>query len=275
VNGGAGVQNMFTNHKPGMENNKDPGGYQPPDYNQYTMPVKLKVFYTVFAAAVIYIIIFIFYRSHILSLLLTPLAVFYPRIRTGELIQKRKHNLELQFKDMLYSLSSSLSAGKSVEQAFRDVLKDLEIIYGEQDADILKEVGYIIRKIEINQTIEEALSDFAGRAHLEDIDNFVDVFLISKRAGGNIVEIIKNTSNIISDKIEIRQEIDTLLAQRKFERKVLNAMPVLMIFFLSVSANDYINPVYNTLHGRVAMTAAIILLVVAFFISKKVMDIKV
>ncbi|MCX7921650.1 MAG: type II secretion system F family protein [Clostridia bacterium] len=245
------------------------------DYNVYIMSSKEKLGYIALAAAVIFTVGFIFYHSIILSALLFPLALLYPKMRTKEIIIKRKNNLNLQFKDMLYSLSASLSAGKSVESAFKDVLKDLSIIYPDPETDILREVEILVRKIEMNETLESVLSDFAARSHLEDIENFVDVFQTCKRTGGNIVEIIKNTSNIINDKIEIKQEIDTLLAQRKFEQKVLNVMPIGLILLLSLTTSDYMAPIFNTLAGRIAITFSMILLVISYAISKKIMDIKI
>lgn len=245
------------------------------DYDIYLMSVREKVIYTALAFIAIYMAGFIFYRSHIFSFALCFLGLLYPRYKTGDLVEKRKKELNLQFKDMLYSLSSSLSAGKSIESAFKEVFNDLQILYPDINTNIIRETGNIVRKIEMNETVESALEDFAGRAKLEDISNFVDVFHTCKRTGGNLIEVIKNTSNIISDKIEIKQDIDTMLAQRKFERKVLNIMPVAMVSVLSMSAADYINPIFNTISGRIAMSVSVFFIAAAYFISKRIMDIQI
>lgn len=246
-----------------------------PDYSVYTMIFKERVFCIATAVIFIYITAFVFYRSHIISLLLTPLSLAYPRIRTGELIAKRRRELNTQFKDMLYSLSSSLAAGKSVENSFKEVLRDLTVLYPNTEEYIILEAEYMARRIEMNDTVEAVLLDFARRANIEDVENFSDVFQICKRTGGNIVEVVRNTSEIINDRIEIRQEIDMLLAQRKFEQKVLNIVPVLLIILLSASAADYMEPVFTTVMGRLVMTMAISMLAAAYFISRKIMDIKV
>jgi len=245
------------------------------DYDIYIMSVKQRVIYVFIAAAVIYFIAYVFYRNHIISALLSSLAFFYPKVKVKEIIKKRKSELNIQFKDMLYSLSSSLSAGKSVETAFKDTLKDLEILYPNPHTDILKEVGYIVKRIELNETIESALSDFAARARIEDIGNFADVFYTCKRAGGNMVQVIYNATSIINDKIEIRQEIDTLLAERRFEQKVLNILPVIMVVLLSATAEDYIKPVFDSIPGRIVMSISILLLSAAFLLSRRIMNIKV
>lgn len=245
------------------------------DYDVYIMSAKEKVICILTAAAVLFALSYIFYRSLIFSGIISLLALYYPKVKTKKLVEKRKKELNLQFKDMLYSISSSLSAGKSVESAFRDVLKDLEVLYPNPETSIIKEARYIIRKLDLNETIESALYDLARRTHLEDIENFAEVFQTCKRTGGNIVEVIRNAANLINDKIEIKQEISTMLAERKLEQRILNAFPIFIVVMMSISSEDYIAPIFNTVAGRLAMTVSVILLIIAYFVSRKIMDIKV
>lgn len=244
------------------------------DYNEYQMTVQQKLLYTLVAAAAIFSISFIFYRSFVLSTLIVPVSLFYPKLKKRDLIELQKKELNIQFKDMLYSLSSSLSAGKSIEMSFREVLRDIAVLYPDDETFIVKEVEHIIRKLEMNGTVEAALADFAARSHVDDIESFSEVFSICKRSGGNMVEVIKNTTGIINDKVEISQEIDTMLSQRRFEQKVLSMLPAAMILLLSLSAADYMEPVFITFAGRLAMSGAIVLFAGAYFISKKIMNVK-
>lgn len=245
------------------------------DYQSYDMSWKEKSFYILIAALAVYSFGFLFYRNHFISIFLCPLAFLYPRIMKIKIIEKKKEELNIQFRDMLYSLSSSLTSGKSVELAFKELPEELSLLYPDNNTDIIKEVEYIVRKINMNETVEAALYDFSERSHIEDIRSFTDVFQICKRSGGNIVEVIKNTSNIINDKIEIKLEIAAMLAERRFEQKVLNLLPLLILLLLSITAGDYINPVFTTLIGRFMATIAIVLLLCAYLLSKKLMNIKI
>jgi tight adherence protein B len=245
------------------------------DYRVYIMSNAERVFYTLLAAGFLFIVSFIFYHSVFVSMSVSILAVFYPKIKSKELLQKRKNVLSMQFRDALYFLASSVSAGKSVETAFKDTVQELGLLYPDTDSYIVREFAAINNMIEMNETIEEALSDFAERSGSEDVRSFTEVFSAGKRSGGNMVDIIINTSNVIGEKLRIKEEINTLLSQRKLEQKILNAMPALLILLLSWSTGDYMAPVFETAFGRMAMTAAVILLTLACFISKKIMDIEV
>lgn len=245
------------------------------DYNLYKMSAREKLICIFTAFAVIFVSAYVFYRSIVLSLLFTPFSLLYPRFKTKEIIKKRKIELNLQFREALYSLTSSLSAGKSIESAFRDAQKELSIQYPDDDTFILAELGQINKRIGMNETIEEALADFAQRSHLEDIINFTDVFSICKRTGGNLIQVIKNAAEIINEKIDVKQEINILLAEKKLEHKVLNLMPILIVLLLSASAEEFMAPVFREPLGRAAMTFSLMLFAAAYFISKKIMDIEV
>ncbi|MDP4181415.1 MAG: pilus assembly protein TadB [Bacillota bacterium] len=247
----------------------------PIDYSIYNMTKREKVLYILAAGAFLFALGFIFYQNIIVSLIITPISLLYPKIRTKEIINKRLDELNLQFKDLLYSISSSLASGKALETSFRESLKELSIIYPNEETFIIKEVLYITKRLDMNDQIENILMDFAERSDLEDIRSFANVLQTCNKRGGNVIEIIRNTSNVINDKIEVKQEITTILAQKKFEQKVLNFMPVGLILFLSVTQKDYMKPVFSTLIGRVVMTFAIILIIVGYNISKKIMDIKI
>ncbi|KAB3532859.1 pilus assembly protein TadB [Alkaliphilus serpentinus] len=248
---------------------------KPIDYDHYIMTTYERLKYIVIAAIVIFVIGYIFYRSIVFAAVLTPMALLYPKYKVKEIIKDRKKELAMQFKEALYALSSSLTAGKSIEVAFKDTLKDLSILYPSPETYINKELAYIIRKIEMNETVEEALLALAKRAHIEEIDSFTDVFITCKRTGGNIIEVIKNTAQVLGDKIEFRNDINVMLAQRKFEQKVLNLIPIFLILLLSYMSADYMEPVFTTIIGKIVMTISILLLLVGFMISKKIMDIEV
>lgn len=245
------------------------------DYDIYVMSKTEKMINIILAAAVLFAVGYIFYHKWYLSAILMLLALKWPPMRVKQIIAKRHSDLAIQFKDMLYSLSSSLSAGKSIETGLKECLQDLKIMYPDDDTYIIKEVSYIVRGVEMNETIEDMFAQFAERAHNEDIENFVDIFRTCKRTGGDMVQVIKNTSQTIGEKIEIKQEINTMISGKKFEFKVLMVMPVFLILLLALSSPDYMAPVFDTFLGNIVMTIAIGLFGVAYLVGSKIMSIEV
>lgn len=245
------------------------------DYNFYTMTVIEIASYILIAFVVMFLVGYIFYRNIPMAMLISVISLYYPKIKKRSLIRNQKKDLNLQFVDVLYSISSSLTAGKSVETAFRSCLDDLKVMYVDENTYMIKEIEYIIMRLDVNDPIEDVLIEFKERAHLEDISNFVDIFTLSKRTGGDLVDVIKTTASSIADKIQIMQDIDVMVAQKKFEQKILVVMPVFLVLILSMSCPEYMDPVFNSVSGKVSMTIAIIIFVVSNIISSKIIDIEV
>jgi tight adherence protein B len=247
------------------------------DYNVYNLKKSEYVFYGLIGAVGFFIIGYIFYKSLVVAIVFSLLGLFFPKLQKKRLLQKRKQELSNQFQQALFSVSSSLVAGRSIENAFLEVSKDLELLYPDPNTYIIKEFDLINRRVANREPIESAIIDFSERAGVDDITNFTDVFVTCKRTGGDLVEVIRRTSNMISEKIEIQQEISVMVAQKKFESRVLTIMPVLMIALLGYTAGEYMEPLYDLrgIVGPIVMTICLGIIGFSFWISQRIMNIKV
>ena len=245
------------------------------DYNEYKMNPLEWLFYVVAAGAVLFGVGWVFYQNIILSGILALGGILYPKMRKKQIIASRKNKLNLQFKDMLYSLSSAVGAGNSVERALSVTLEDMKQQYNDPSAFIVKELELMVNRVAMNRTIEDVLNDFAARSHLEDIQTFANIFEISKRTGGNLIEIIRNTTQIIADKIETQTEIETMIAGQQMEQKVIMVMPIILVFFMTKAGTGFMDPIFTTLAGRMIATGCLAVILVGAVWSKKIADIKI
>lgn len=245
------------------------------NYSVYHMSIIEKVKYGLLGMGVAFMFSYLFYNNLFISFFLCWLGILYIPYQRKQIIKKRKKMLKQQFKEGLFALSSSISAGKSIEQAFIDACNDLKIVYSNEKADIIKEFELIIRKIAMNDTIEDALLDFANRSNEEDILNFTNVFLTAKRSGGNLVEIMKYTTTTINEKIEISDNIDILITGKKYEQRILCLLIPLIIVYLKLFSSGFMEPMYHTIIGNIAMTIALFLYVAGIMLSYKIVDIEV
>ncbi|MBP3335341.1 MAG: hypothetical protein J6L61_04275 [Ruminiclostridium sp.] len=197
--------------------------------------------------------------------------LFVP-MRKKALIAKQKKELSHQFRDMLDALTTSIGAGKNVNDSFFGIYEDLKIQY-DSDAYILHELEVIISGIHNNIAIEDVLEDFGVRSGNDDILSFANVFRISYRKGGNIKDIIRNTHSILSDKMEIAEDIETLVTSNKLEQNIMTLMPIVLIAAIKMMSPEFANN-FVTTTGIISTTASIVIFVAAYFIGKAVLDIK-
>lgn len=248
--------------------------YELPHYNCYKMS---KIEFILWAAVGFigaFSIGFLCYRNIIWSFIVGLSGFVYPKFKTESIINARKDKLTSEFKEALYAISSSLTAGKSVPLAFKEAYEDLSNMYEGKNMMILEELQFINRRLERNETIEEALIDFAERSALDDVQSFADIFNACTRTGGNLKEVIQKSSDIISEKIEIKQEINTMVSSKKLEGRVLVLIPIGILLFLEVSAKDFIAPMFTTM-GRIIMTIAMVVIFLAQLWARKITNIEV
>jgi tight adherence protein B len=216
---------------------------------------------------------YLFYQSLIVSFVLSIFGCFVPKLYAAHKRELRKEVLLNQFKQALYSLSTSLAAGKSVENAFRAALSDLMMMYSHSRADIVRELEMIVRRIDHGDTIEHAVLDFSRRTGLRDIVQFSEMFATCRRTGGDLVDIARRTSQTIGEKIEMQQEVGVMIARKKFESKALGVIPPAIIGLLAFGSPEYMEPLYNG-GGRVLMTVAFASFIGCYWIMGRMTDIR-
>ncbi|MDR1328140.1 MAG: hypothetical protein LBK23_00880 [Oscillospiraceae bacterium] len=194
-------------------------------------------------------------------------------MRTGQIIAKRKRRLTAQFRDMLEALNTSLGAGKNVPDSFAAVSEDLKVQY-EEDAYILRELQIILSGMANNADIEELLSDFGDRSGIDDILSFANVFRVCFRKGGNIKDTIRGAHEVLSDKLEIKEDIETVVTANKTEQSIMVVMPIALVGMIKLMSPDFARN-FTTVAGLISTTAAAALFAAAHFIGKELLDIKI
>jgi tight adherence protein B len=245
------------------------------DYSKYELSFSEKVVALLMGASVVFVIGFIFYKDILIAFGFSTSSFYFLRIRRRQLLLRRKSELNDQFKQALFSLSSSLSAGRSFENAIVETVQDLQMLYANPQTYIIVEFNIIVQKLRNGENVEAALKQFSERADMEDIRNFSEVLSICKRSGGNLVEVIRRTAAMIGEKIELQQDISLLVAQKRFESRILSFAPLIIVALLSFSSPDYMLPLYEGYIGPIIMTLALALLFLCFTVTNKIMDIQV
>jgi tight adherence protein B len=194
-------------------------------------------------------------------------------LRARAVLRRRAQRLSRQFRDMLESLNTSLGAGKNVRDSFTAVYEDLKAQY-EENAYILQELKIILSGVANNIDIEDLLEDFGRRSGNGDIASFASVFRVCGRRGGDVKDSVRSTHEILSDKLEMREEIETAVTSGKTEQNVMMVMPVALIFVVKVMSPDFAAN-FTSLAGIASTTVAIALFIAAYFVGRAVMDIKI
>lgn len=244
------------------------------NYDNYKFTLNENIRYTLEGLLICGVLGFLFYHNILGVIVLSPLILIYRRRIKSQLIEKRKWKLNQEFRDAIVSISAALNSGYSAENAFYEAWKDLKLLYKEESL-IMQELSYIINQIKLNVTVEKALSDFARRTRTEDITNFAEIFTTAKRTGGNLIKIIHTTAKSISEKIEVKREIITLITAKKYEADIMKYIPPVIIIYLNYSSPGYLDSLYHNILGIFVMSILLAIYLVAFTLADKIVDINI
>lgn len=220
------------------------------------------------------LIAWLFYRSCIalfLILLLFPVCCSNYK---KEQEKKRKLCLLHEFKDGMQMVSTAMLAGYSMENAWVEAENGLKELYGGQSL-LYREFQQMNAAVKMNQPLEQVLEAFAKRSNCEDIESFSEVFSFAKRSGGDFAGIISTTVQKISGRMEVEREIQTVIAGKKMEGKIMNVMPLFILAYLNITSGDFLEPLYGNVSGVLIMSVALMIYIISMKLSERVMDIKV
>lgn len=244
------------------------------NYNEYHMNLKEEMQSFLECLFFISVMSYFFYRSIIPIITVVPIYPFYRNIKKKRLAERRKKELSFQFKEMLNSMVSAISAGYSLENAVVEAYGDMKELYG-KNSYIVNEL-YLIRKgILNNQAVEKLFLALGMRSHVEDIEELAMVMVIGKQYGGNLNELIREAIWTIDEKIALEKEIYTMLQAKRYQLKLMEAIPFAIILYIEITSKNYFKDLYQSILGNGIMTVCLLIYLWSVWLGIKILKIEI
>ncbi len=247
-----------------------------PIYYKCNMKKAEHVLVYIVCSILISVIAYLFYHVIWISVLLGFLAGLYlEKIYADRTVKKRRRNLRLQFKDFLGSMSVAVRAGNVEIYAIKSALDDLRLSYGAK-ADIIREVENIILQYEKGGvSLKILFEDLANRSDIDDIRSFATIYAVIEGKSDRFGEILTQTEEIIRDKVEIEQEIETTITSAKSETMMMLIMPVVIVVAMSGMGGGLLDSLFTTMIGHLCATAALIIFGISYVLAVRATDISI
>jgi tight adherence protein B len=122
--------------------------------------------------------------------------------------------------------------------------------------------------------LSEVFSDFAKRSGLEDVTSFASIYATIEGKSSRGDEIVRETQQIIADKMEIEMEIDTMMTAAKSEVNIMLVMPLIILGVIGYAGAGFMDAIYTTAAGRIVSTAGLAVFIASFIMARKFSKIK-
>jgi len=245
-----------------------------PDYNISPSTSADYVIAFAIGLAAGFTVFYIFYKLLIFALiggiLLGTVNMF---VSAHTATAKRIVKLRMQFFDMLEAMAVAMRAGNPVLKALISAKEDLSLMYP-GDSDIITELNIMIGRFNNAVPLSESFSDLAKRSGLEDIAGFSAIYVTIEGKSGRADEIVRETQQIIADKMEIEMEIDTMMTAAKAEVNIMLFMPLVILGIIGWAGAGFMDAIYTTASGRIVSTGGLIVFVLSYILARKYSNVK-
>ncbi len=191
----------------------------------------------------------------------TPVAYIRHR-KTARLRQ-----VEDQLPEALDYLSRAMVAGHSLPMS-------LELLAEEADPPLSIELRKTVDEYNLGLSMTDALVNLAVRLPSLDVQFFVSAVRTQSRTGGSLNELLEKLAETIRDRALMHGQVRALTANGHMTAVILSLLPFLVGGVMITVNPDYFQMLLDHPWGTTLLALALCGQVLAYFVIRKIVDIK-
>lgn len=171
-------------------------------------------------------------------------------------------SVEDQLIEVLLMISSSLKAGRNLDQAF-------ELVAISTPPPICNEFRTLIQERRLGVSIVEALSNLARRVNSPDLYLAVNATIFQQETGGNLEDLYSQIVSTVIERKRIMGKIVAGTAHAKLSGNLVGVLPVGIALIIWMFHPAYLSPMLTSLPGQVALSLSVMLALFGIFIINR------
>ncbi|MBI5419153.1 MAG: type II secretion system F family protein [Deltaproteobacteria bacterium] len=196
----------------------------------------------------------------ILPVLLSGFAVRFFRTR-------RRKKVISQMPGFLDILAGQIKAGHSMQEALSETIPLLP-------REIGKEISWVFRLCRLGTPLSEAFLLWEERLPCEEVALLVRPLRVALPAGGNIVDLLERTRDILRARNRMEEKMRSMTAQARLQAVVLTLLPPCFVFVLSKVDPVFLPRCLGTFQGKAILAGAGILQFLGWLAIRKILAVK-
>jgi tight adherence protein B len=181
---------------------------------------------------------------------------------------RRFHKFREFFPDVLDSVARALRAGYAFSAA-------MEVVTAEIPPPVSGEMRKTAAEANLGMGWPRALENLGQRVPLLEVNLFVAAVQLHSRTGGKLSEVMGSLAENMRESFALQGEIRSLSAHGKLTGVILTILPIGIALMMMIVSPGYMTVLVNHPWGKNLITGAIVCLVLAHLVIRKIVDIKV
>ena len=180
---------------------------------------------------------------------------------------RRLRRFEESFPDALDSLARSMRAGHPFAAG-------MEIIADECEPPVSTEMRQTAAEGNLGTSWEVALANLGERMPLLEVSMFASAIQLQNRTGGKLNEVLAKMAEDMRDATALKGEVRSLAAYGKMTGAVLTILPIVISGIMMVVNPSYMAVLIYHPYGKYLITGALCCLLLAHFVIRRIVDIR-
>ena len=163
----------------------------------------------------------------LVTLLMTGAGLYLPMAILNLLVRRRQAVLERQLPDVLDFIARSMQAGHSFSSS-------MQMAGTESPEPIATEFQIASNRINFGESVHDALNGLTQRIECTDMSYFAVAVLINREIGGDLAALLKNVSQLIRNRLQIKMSIQALTGEARMSAWILGIIPFVLGLLLTL-----------------------------------------
>ncbi|MFC8667400.1 MULTISPECIES: type II secretion system F family protein [Streptomyces] len=182
--------------------------------------------------------------------------------------QKRIEAFINQLPDVARLLANAAAAGLALRTALAMAAEELEAPAGE-------ELARVADQLTLGRSVDDALGELAERLPSRELVVLVTTLVLSNKAGGSVVNSLRNLTQTLEDRKETRREVRTMLSEVNATAFTVPLLGVGSLLLINSSNEGALAKVTGSPLGQTLVLIAMGLYTIGFFVIRRLGKIEV
>jgi tight adherence protein B len=207
-----------------------------------------------------------FTHHPLLALLAAAVGAGLPFLKVARDRTQRIQKIEEQLPEAVDMMKRALRAGHPFSGALKLVSEELE-------APLRKEFGTTFADLNYGNDVRRAMLGMLQRIPSVPVMALVTSVLVQKETGGNLAEILEQSSSVIRARFRFQRRVLTLSAEGRLSAWILALVPFVLFVVISVTTPDYLPVLLDDPTGRKLVAFGFTMGVIGLFWIRRVIRI--
>jgi tight adherence protein B len=180
---------------------------------------------------------------------------------------RRKRSILSQLPSFLDLLSGHVRAGHSLPESLAETVPLLP-------TGIREEMAWVLQQNRLGTPLAEALAHWGDRIRSEETSLLVRPLRAAIPGGGNIVDLLERTRDILRLRMRTTEKLRSMTAQGRLQALILTLLPPVFAVALSMVDPGYLPNLLGTPQGKTIMAIVFVLQVMGWITIRKILSVR-